>query len=310
MSENETSLMPGGWFVNVITENFSENVKLAFAKLNYANHSSFEPIAQIATQVVAGLNYVVLAEQKIYGNPAIKLYVRIVFYAKPYAKEPSDIEITSMNPLPLGCTSVAIPDGQRVDVSDIIRDYEKRQQTDNQTILGGWEKDTLVKDWPKVVDNAIDLLNKNFGASYKAIAYLGKQVVKGINYAVLAEQTIICRQDAKNIVLIIFNVFEDKITITSIEILLEGRSKAIPGGIVIEATTDIPTEVQKEFDSVMKHFVGANVKPFASLGYQVVSGINRFLAVETTPLYPKAKTKISLLTINAMENTAKFVDIL
>ena len=301
--------IPGGWNIGIVTENFSNDIKLAFMKLNKANHSEFTPIAQLATQVVSGTNYVVLAEQKIYHNPIIKIYVSIVFYAKIDAKELSDIEILSITPLPLGCTMVTIPDGQRVYVADIIKEYEKAQQNNNQATSGEWEKDALVADWPKDIDDAINLLNQNCGTSYKMIACIGKLVEKGITYAILAEQTVICRQDAKNIVFIIFNVFEGKITIYSKEIILEGHTKPIPGGIVIEPSAELPKEVQEEFDSVMKHHGGFAVKPFAYLGYQVVNGTDRFLVAEVMPKLMWVKKRISLVTINAAHNTLKFVDI-
>jgi len=304
-----TSPIPGRWLINVITENFSEPFRIAFLKLNRANHSEYTPIAQLATQVVAGENIVALAEQIIYHNPIIKNYVSIVFYAKPNTKEFADIEILSITPLPLGCTMVTIPDGQRVYVADIIKEYEKAQQNNNQVTSDEWEKDALLSEWPKDIDDAIDLLNQNYGISYKMIACIGKQVAKGINYAILAEQTIICRQDAKNIVHITFNTFEGKISIYSIEIILEGHTKPIPGGITIEASAKLPKEAQEEFDSVMKLFGGMVVKPFAYLGYQVVNGTNRFLVAEVTPKCMWAKKRISLTTINAMHKTIKFVDI-
>ena len=127
-----TSPIPGRWLINVITENFSEPFRIAFLKLNRANHSEYTPIAQLATQVVAGENIVALAEQIIYHNPIIKNYVSIVFYAKPNTKEFADIEILSITPRPLECTMVTIPDGQRVYVADIIKEYEKAQQNNNQ----------------------------------------------------------------------------------------------------------------------------------------------------------------------------------
>lgn len=300
----------GGWTINVITEKFSDQFKLAFLKLNRADHSEFIPIAQLATQVVAGTNYAVLAEQKIYNSTITKVFVRIVFYANLNAKEISDIEILSITPLPLGCTMVTIPDGQRVYVADIIQEYKKQKHNNDQVIPGEWEKGVLVTNWPKDVDDAMDLLDKDLGVSYKVIACISKQISsKGINYVILAEQKIISRHDATNVVLLIFNVFEGKVTVYFKEIILEGHTKAIPGGIVIEASAELPKEVQEEYDSVMKHFGGMVVKPFAYLGYQVVEGTNRFLLAEVTPMCMWAKKRISVVTINAMDNTIKFVDI-
>lgn len=178
----------------------------------------------------------------------------------------------------------------------------------NQVIVGAWDIDVRVKDWPKEVNSAEEQLNKHIGASYKVFAYLGKQVVKGINYAVLAEQTLATVGEDNNVVLVIFNVWEDKIVITSIERVLEGHE--IPGGIVVAPTTDIPEDAMKDFEKVFNGFVGSDVKPFAYLGSQVVSGINRFLAAEVKPVTPHAKTKVSLVTVNAKCNTLNIANIL
>jgi len=310
MADNAAQkIVPGGWIVHVITENFPEAFKLAFLKLNRDNHYEYTPIALLATQLVNGENYVALAEQKIYGNPIIKNYVRIIFYAKFDAKELSDVEISSITPLPHDCVWVMIPDGQRVYVADIIREYEKSQQNSNQAIADEWEKDAIVADWPKDIDDAIAVLNERLGLSYKMIACVGKRVLNGVDYAIVAEQLVMRCPDEKNVVFVQFHAFEGKITIYSVELILEGHAKPIPGGIVIEPCAGLPKDVQEEFDSVMKHCGGMDVKPFAYLGYQVVNGTNRFIVAEVTPKYMWAKKRISLVTINAQDNSIKFVDI-
>ena len=65
-----------------------------------------------------------------------------------------------------------------------------------------------------------------------------------------------------------------------------------------------------EFNSVMEHFVGSDVKPFAYLGDQVVSGIDRFLAAEVTAVHPGAKPRIALVVINAKDKSIQFKYIL
>lgn len=177
-----------------------------------------------------------------------------------------------------------------------------------RVIAGGWNINVLVKDWPEEVSAAEEQLNKLIGASYKVFAYLGQQVVKGMNHAVLAEQIIASAAGDKNVVLVIFNVWEDKVTITTIERILEGRE--IPGGIVVDPTTDIPEEVMVDFNKVISGFVGSDVKPFAYLGGQVVSGINHFLAAEVKPVTPYASAKISLVTVNAKCRSINFANIL
>lgn len=57
------------------------------------------------------------------------------------------------------------------------------------------------------------------GASYRPLLYVGEQVVKGINYHFIAEQTIITREPIRHIVKLAINEFEGKYSIASGEIV-------------------------------------------------------------------------------------------
>ena len=48
------------------------------------------------------------------------------------------------------------------------------------------------------------------GAAYKPIAYVGTQVVKGVNHVFLAEQTIITAEPVRHIVILTINEFNGK----------------------------------------------------------------------------------------------------
>lgn len=55
------------------------------------------------------------------------------------------------------------------------------------------------------------------GAAYKSIAYVGRQIVKGVNYVFLAEQTLITAQPERHIVAVKINEFEGNYTVAAIE---------------------------------------------------------------------------------------------
>lgn len=97
---------------------------------------------------------------------------------------------------------------------------------------------------------AINLLNQEVGATYKVKDYLGKQVVKGINYAIIAEQTIMSADKTKNDVLVIFNVWNDKITILSIEKIFKFNEETKSCELKSAPTIDIPKEILKEINSI------------------------------------------------------------
>ena len=48
------------------------------------------------------------------------------------------------------------------------------------------------------------------GASYKPLLYLGKQVVKGVDYFFIAEQTLITNPPIRRVVRLVINEFDGK----------------------------------------------------------------------------------------------------
>ena len=71
---------------------------------------------------------------------------------------------------------------------------------------GNWEIAIEIGRIPQKIASAIiDLEEKLVGAEYEPIAYLGSQVVNGVNHAVLAKQIITTGRDTENIVVLIFN---------------------------------------------------------------------------------------------------------
>lgn len=177
--------------------------------------------------------------------------------------------------------------------------------------LGSWEVKVAVDAMPQKVATAIgELAEQLIGAEYKPIAYLGSQIVNGINHAVLAEQTIITGKDTKNVVILIFNEKpnEMKATLVNIERVIEQGGEM--GGIAVDVKTDIPAEAKEAFDNAFEGFVGSKVTPFAYLGSQVVKGVNYFFAAEVTSITAEPVTKVALVTVNGMTGEIAFADLL
>lgn len=57
------------------------------------------------------------------------------------------------------------------------------------------------------------------GATFNVLAYVGKQVVKGINYWFIAEETLSTADFEKHIVLIAVNEFQDNFAISKSSII-------------------------------------------------------------------------------------------
>jgi hypothetical protein len=161
---------------------------------------------------------------------------------------------------------------------------------------------------PEKVATACSKLNDLVGAEYTPIAYLGSQLVNGVNHAVLAEQLLITGKDVKNVVLVIFNEKESDCTLVSIERVIDGSNAM--GGNVVDVKTDIPVDALVIFERSFAGFVGSTVKPFALLATQVVSGIDYKFAAEVIPVVPDAETKVAVVTVNSLSGAISFADVL
>ena len=176
-------------------------------------------------------------------------------------------------------------------------------------MVGSWEVKVAVGGMPEKVATAFcEVFGNMVGAEYTPIAYLGSQVVNGINHAILAEQLLVTGKDTKNVVLIVLNEREEKFTIVNIERVVEGG--AALGGTAVDVKTTIPEDAKAAFDAVLGNNVGATIKPFALLATQVVKGTNYVFAAEVTPVVPNAKTNVEIVTINALTKNANFADVL
>lgn len=58
------------------------------------------------------------------------------------------------------------------------------------------------------------------GAGYKPVAYVGRQIVKGVNHLFIAEQTLILNEPERHIVFVTINEFNDSYSLVGIERLI------------------------------------------------------------------------------------------
>ena len=170
-AEEAAGEVAGGWTITEAAGTaLSDEAAEAFeaAQEGYAG-MGFEAITLMGTQVVAGVNYAILAKgTTVTATPQTALKVVIVY---------------------------AGVDGERSikTVADFsIGDYTEDKDTEEAgTLAGGWtvtDEDgfALPDDVQESFDNAMEGL---VGVGYEPLAYLGSQVVAGVNYAVLCRAT-------------------------------------------------------------------------------------------------------------------------
>ena len=177
-------------------------------------------------------------------------------------------------------------------------------------MVGTWDVNVTVGGMPEKLATAFaEFANSIVGSDYTPIAYLGSQIVNGINHAVLAEQLLTTGKDTKNVVLIIFNEKEDKFTVVNIERVVEGGEEF--GGANVDVKTDIPAEAFAAFNKVLGSFVGADVNPFALLATQITRGTDYIFAATVSPVIDgKTVDNVAVVTVNELNNVASFCDIL
>jgi len=174
-------------------------------------------------------------------------------------------------------------------------------------MVGNWDVKVSTGGMPQKIATAVGDL-KIVGAEYTPIAYLGSQVVNGINHAVLAEQLVVAGKDTKNVVVIMFNERPEGVTLVGIERVLESGGEL--GGISVDVKTDIPQDAKDAFDAVMNGFVGSKIEPFALLGTQITKGTNYIFAATLTPVTQDPKQSAVLVIANSLTGELSISDML
>ena len=162
-------MIVGGWTLNndIKPLNIPKDAMAAFDRATEEyDGMTFEPIALLGSQVVAGKNYMFLCKgTTVTQNPKTSFKTVIVY---------NDLSDNS------SITSVS-----DFNYTNYIR---KDIENDKELMPGGWyvdsegEKGILDDNIQTMFDNAISTLT---GMSYRPIAVLGTQVVAGTNYAIL-----------------------------------------------------------------------------------------------------------------------------
>ena len=189
---------------------------------------------------------------------------------------------------------------------------EVNNSTKLGTSAGTWNVDIKLNTMPQKIATAFTKLNEMVGANYEFIAYLGTQVVNGINHAVLAKQTILTGKDTDNIVLVIINEKTGDANtpvVVNIERIIEG-SEGFGGTEIYCDTWNITKEVWDVWDNAFNTFVGIKIEPETLLATKVTKGTNYMLLAEVSSIDNKNDKKAVVVTINDLVNSVDIKNIL
>lgn len=170
-ADGPTSILLGGWEINSgnlsIDDDANKDAKEAFEKATDGLEGyTYEPIAVLGRQVVAGTNYSILCRGIVIVPDAEPVYEIITVYEDLDGKA----EITGDKEIFSGDSGAQ--GGYTVNDGDVS--FEKNE------------------DVKAVFDKAIEFaagINSLANSEYEPVAYLGKQTVSGFNYSALMRVT-------------------------------------------------------------------------------------------------------------------------
>lgn len=174
-------------------------------------------------------------------------------------------------------------------------------------MVGSWNINITVGAFPQKVASALADL-KLVGAEYTPIAYIGSQLVNGTNHAVLAKQTLVTGKDTTNIVMLILNERDDKVTLAAVDRIIEQGGKL--GGIQVAQDPAIPEEARQAFATAFEGYVGINVELIAYLGSQMTKGLNHIFLVKTTDIRNDADADAAVVVANDLTKRILFTYVL
>ena len=164
--------------------------------------------------------------------------------------------------------------------------------------LGGYDiVNVPATSLPQELASAVATINTNIlGATYDVIWYVGKQLVNGTNYLLVAKEIRITKDRPQLIVGLVVNIPPN-----------DKGNKAKIVKIIEEAS--LSPELRSIFDLATQHLCGVGYKPVVYVGSQVVRGINHYFICQATGIYPGAVPYAVMLCVNVFEKQVSVVSI-
>ena len=186
------------------------------------------------------------------------------------------------------------------------------ENIEEEPIDGGWSS----KDSIKITDEHKALFEKLngqlAGATFEPVAFLGSQVVAGMNYRFLAKETATV-PDAKPVYAIIeiYKDLDGNVSVNNIRASkVEAPTEQLAGGFTEPESYEIPAEVKTAMDEALAELTGVNYEPVAYLGSQVVAGSNYRIFCKSTLVTPDATSDYVIMTVYAgVDGTREILEI-
>ena len=198
---NPEEAVSGGWeMASNDAAALPEEVQKAFdSATEKLDGNDLKPVAYVASQVVAGMNYMILCESTpVTADPQPKYQMAVI-----YADLEGNAELTSI----VDFDYVSYTDGD--------------DQTQQEILAGGWNaaEDAVGSEIPEEVLAAYDKAAETVDWVWdkvEPLAYLGSQIVAGTNYALICKGESSDEKAASIMVLTVYEDLEGKAEVTNI----------------------------------------------------------------------------------------------
>lgn len=150
---------------------------------------------------------------------------------------------------------------------------------------------------PQDLASAWSQVNSNLlGATYEPLWLVGRQMVNGINYLLIAKEVRTTATKNQMIVGVVINIPPT-------------GSKNNPKIVEIIEEARLSDELAFLFNTASKQLIGVGYKPLAYVGSQMVKGKNYYFICEARPIYPNAEPYGVVMCINEFEKNINIVSI-
>ena len=205
-------------------------------------------------------------------------------------------------------------------------DIELPEIGGDMPVVGGWK---IIGEGraqlPEEAEQAFKAVTeKLLGATYVPVAYLGSQIVAGMNYAILCTRTLVTANPVTDLaVLTIYRDLEGNATLTNVADFDlgaytqkedAGAPEMLMGGWfapeTAEAMDAMPEDAATAYAKALEGFVGNSLTPVALLGTQLVAGMNYAFLCHSSLVTLEPVVSMQLVVIYAdLEGNASVTNI-
>ncbi len=328
----------GGWTYAdsfEVTDEMKANLQKALSGMVGA---TYEPIANLGTQVVAGLNRCLLCKVTPIAPDAVPHYALVYVYedleggaelnnvvdygidmpqdtpeAEPNAEVESAVEAEAEAAVEAETEAEAeaetAVEAEAAEGPIVLPELPNEDPAG--TVAGGWavaEDAALTDEQKALFHKALEGL---VGVDYEPIALLGAQVVAGTNYCFLAQAKVVY-PDAQPSYMLVY-VYEDLegnariMNFADMPVVPNESGSAEPitaeetlaGGWFYTESYEITPEIEAKFGEALNSYGYLAVYvPIANLAEQIAAGTNRCILVRFTERIPDAQPQYKLVYVN------------